>query len=134
MKEIQFINGFSKWDKKQKVALVAELTGESTAQIQSYNWGNKADSEILNSMSENTAAHFGLPFGLAPNFKINNTNYVLPLVTEESSVVAALASAAKFWYARGGFKTTVLEPLKKGRFIFFGKGKLMCWERFFRSF
>ena len=134
MKDIPFINGFSKWDKKQKVALVAELTGESTAKIQSYNWGSKADSEIINSVSENTAAHFGLPFGLAPNFKINNTNYVLPLVTEESSVVAALASAAKFWYTRGGFKTKVLRTIKKGQVHFFWQGKIDLLGKVFPEF
>ena len=40
---------------------------------------------------------------VAPNFVINEKHYVLPMVTEESSVVAASANAAKFWSTRGGF-------------------------------
>ena len=39
---------------------------------------------------------------------IRDRNYCIPLVTEESSVVAALSNSSKFWYDRGGFKSKVL--------------------------
>ena len=42
---------------------------------------------------------------VAPNFVINEKPYVLPMVIEESSVVAASANSAKFWSKRGGFHT-----------------------------
>ena len=59
------------------------------------------------SFSENSISNFYLPYSLSPNFLINNKNYTIPLVTEESSVVAALSNAAKFWFDKGGFKSKV---------------------------
>ena len=52
---------------------------------------------------ENAISNFYLPLAVAPNFVINGKSYVLPMVTEESSVVAAAANAAKFWATRGDF-------------------------------
>ena len=45
---------------------------------------------------------------------INGKDYTIPLVTEESSVVAALSNAAKFWYDKGGFKSKINSFTKKG--------------------
>ncbi len=53
---------------------------------------------------------------------INGTLYPFPLVTEESSVVAASASGARFWAARGGFRARVLGTLKTGQLHFTWKG------------
>ena len=53
-----------------------------------------------------------MPFGVAPNFLINEKFYSLPMTIEESSVVAAASNAAKFWLTRGGFKQ-LYYPLKK---------------------
>jgi hydroxymethylglutaryl-CoA reductase len=56
--------------------------------------------------------------GLAPNFLINGDLMSIPMVTEESSVVAAASNAAKFWAIHGGFKTTVKDMLKVGQVHF----------------
>ncbi len=50
---------------------------------------------------------FDLPFSLAPYFLINGRDYVLPMVTEEPSVVAAASFAAKLIQRSGGFTTQV---------------------------
>src|SRR5690606_11944905 len=74
---------------------------------------------------ENTLSNYYLPFGVAPNFLINGKLYALPMVTEESSVVAAASNAAKFWLERGGFKAEVISTEKNGQihFNFFGSEK-----------
>lgn len=61
---------------------------------------------------ENTITNFYLPMGIAPNFLINGKYHSVPMVIEESSVVAAAAKSAKFWSTRGGFKATVLNTEK----------------------
>jgi len=63
-----------------------------------------------------------MPFGVAPNFIIDDKAYCVPMVIEESSVVAAASSAAKFWMSRGGFKTKVLSTNKLGQVSFLWKG------------
>lgn len=57
-------------------------------------------------MIENVIGVMGLPIGLALNFLINGKDYVVPLVVEEPSIVAALCSAAKLVRLCGGFQST----------------------------
>ena len=63
-----------------------------------------------------------MPFGVAPNFQINGKTYCVPMVIEESSVVAAASAAAKFWMTRGGFHAEVLDVQKIGQVSFKWKG------------
>lgn len=62
---------------------------------------------IADQLTENVLSTFDLPFSLAPYFLINGQDYVLPMVTEEPSVVAAASYAAKLIQRSGGFTTKV---------------------------
>ena len=62
---------------------------------------------IADQLTENVLSTFDLPFSLAPYFLINGHDYVLPMVTEEPSVVAAASFAAKLIQRSGGFTTQV---------------------------
>ena len=62
---------------------------------------------IADQLTENVLSTFDLPFSLAPYFLINGQDYVLPMVTEEPSVVAAASYAAKLIQRSGGFTTQV---------------------------
>lgn len=62
---------------------------------------------IADQLTENVLSTFDLPFSLAPYFLINGQDYVLPMVTEEPSVVAAASFAAKIIQRSGGFTTQV---------------------------
>jgi hydroxymethylglutaryl-CoA reductase len=64
---------------------------------------------------ENVIGVFGLPLGLGLNFLVNGKDYVVPLVVEEPSVIAALSSAAKIVRAAGGFRTRCDESLIRGQ-------------------
>ena len=65
------------------------------------------DQEISDSvfevMIENTIGKIPFPIGIATNFKINGKDYLIPMVIEESSVVAAASHAAKIARKKGGF-------------------------------
>lgn len=91
-------------------------------ELMSYWHHNEDQQKILDGFSENTITNFPLPYSVAPNFLINGKTYCVPLVTEESSVVAAAASAAKFWMDRGGFYAEVLNTKKLGQIHFKWKG------------
>jgi len=122
----QPIEGFSKLSKEGKIEwLVNEyLNGDEKAiQTLKQYWNDDADLQKLHDeFSENTISNFYMPFGLAPNFLINNELYTIPMAVEESSVVAAASKAAKFWLGRGGFKTTVLSTVKLGHVHFMYEG------------
>lgn len=74
--------------------------------------------KIIDGFTENAVSNFTLPFSVAPNFLINGKAYAVPMVIEESSVVAAASSAAKFWLDRGGFRAEVLGTVKLGQVHF----------------
>ncbi|MBY5959705.1 hydroxymethylglutaryl-CoA reductase, degradative [Membranicola marinus] len=122
------VNGFSKRSKDGKLQWVAEEgfdDPESFVQeLKSY-WLNDAKKQhIYDRISENTISNFILPYGVAPNFIINGESYIIPMVIEESSVVAAASNAAKFWMQRGGFEARVLRSEKVGQIHFYWDGVL----------
>jgi hydroxymethylglutaryl-CoA reductase len=71
--------------------------------------------EQSDQMVENVIGTFALPFAVASNFLINGKDYLIPLVIEEPSVVAALSSAAKSFRKGGGFETSSDKPLMIGQ-------------------
>ncbi len=66
-------------------------------------------------MIENVVGVMGLPVGLGLNFLINGRDYIVPLVVEEPSIVAALSSAAKIVRGAGGFSAESTEPILIGQ-------------------
>ena len=109
--------GFSKLNKDQKINLTAsyfENPAEAARELKSY-WHKDADiQKRLDEFAENTISNFFFPYGIAPNFVINGNMYLVPMVIEESSVVAAASNAAKFWSERGGFHAEVVSMNKIG--------------------
>ena len=123
------VQGFSKLTKAEKIDWVATnftQDPKATKMLLERYWNSDADLQRLHDeFIENTLTNYYLPFGIAPNFLINDTLYTIPMVIEESSVIAAASKAAKFWMKRGGFKTTIIGTEKIGQvhFIFAGNGK-----------
>lgn len=122
------IAGFSKFTKEEKIAWIATTyfeEPETAVQTLKQYWNSDVQLQQLHDeFIENTISNFYLPMGIAPNFLINGKGYSIPMVIEESSVVAAAAKSAKFWSTRGGFKATVLNKEKIGQvhFMFAGDG------------
>ena len=77
--------------------------------------GKGLDTEQGQRMIENVIGTFELPFGVAVNFKINDTDYLIPMVIEEPSVVAAASNAAKLARPSGGFFTSSTDPVMIGQ-------------------
>lgn len=120
----QQINGFSKFDKPARRQWLAEqyLELSDDTFLQQFDLGDAKLQEIFDGFSENTVANYPLPFGIAPNFLVNGKTYAVPMVTEESSVVAAASSAAKYWMKRGGFHAEVVAMEKLGQLHFRWQG------------
>ncbi len=120
------VSGFSRLSKAEKMRWVAERyasqPGQALAEWESFWHPEGSLQQILDGFSENTLSNYVLPYGIAPNFLINGRYYAVPMVIEESSVVAAAASAAKFWAHRGGFHARVSSAIKIGQVHFFWEG------------
>jgi hydroxymethylglutaryl-CoA reductase len=125
---MQPVTGFSKLSKSQKIDWLVShhLDDSATARqtlIQYWNENQKLQ-DLHDGFSENTVTNYFFPFGLAPNFLIDQELVTIPMAIEESSVVAAASKAAKFWLDRGGFKTQIKGTLKSGQvhLMYYGLG------------
>jgi hydroxymethylglutaryl-CoA reductase len=129
------VAGFSKLSKEEKINWIANEyfsnPNEAITTIKQY-WNTDVKLQQLHDeFIENTITNFYLPMGIAPNFLINGKYYSVPMVIEESSVVAAAAKSAKFWSTRGGFKATVLNTQKIGQVHFLFQGDTAKLQTFF---
>ena len=128
------IIGFSKLSRDEKISWVNKNFLDNSDEFESilnkYLNDDKDIQSIHDSLSENTISNFHLPYSISPNFLINHKNYCIPLVTEESSVVAALSNSSKFWYDRGGFKSKVISKIKTGQVHFKYNGNAENLEKF----
>ncbi|MDG2370319.1 MAG: hydroxymethylglutaryl-CoA reductase [Flavobacteriales bacterium] len=131
------VKGFSKLSKDGKIEWIANeyLNGDENCihLLKSYWHNDKATQKIHDEFIENTISNFYLPFGIAPNFLINNEIFCIPMAIEESSVVAAAAKSATFWMERGGFKAEVLSTTKIGHVHFAWYGDYEILAAFFES-
>jgi hydroxymethylglutaryl-CoA reductase len=120
------ISGFSKLSKRGKIKWIVDnfFKDPETVmrELKSYWLDDEEHQRILDEISENTISNYHLPYGVAPNFVLNGETFCVPMVTVESSVVAAAAGAAKYWMARGGFHAQVMSTVKLGQVHFFFDG------------
>lgn len=131
------VTGFSKMSKSEKIEWLAtqfegKTKDEVLAMSRFWNPDNKVQSRF-DEFTENTLTNYYLPFGVAPNFSVNGKTYTVPMVIEESSVVAAASLAAKFWSTRGGFKARTVSTRKVGHVHFLWQGEKSRLERFFEQ-
>ncbi len=74
------------------------------------------DTTILDNLIENQISEFELPMGIAQNFVINEQSFLIPMVTEEPSVIAAASNGAKI---AGNFVAEIKERLMRGQIVFY---------------
>lgn len=131
------IIGFSKLSKEEKMDWLISTylpdTPNALETLKRYWNSDEALQRLHDDFIENTITNFYLPFGIAPNFLINDHLYAIPMVIEESSVIAAASNAAKFWVNKGGFKANILSIEKSGQIHIDYFGKTEDIFRFFEE-
>ncbi|QMU53949.1 MAG: hydroxymethylglutaryl-CoA reductase, degradative [Nitrosopumilus sp.] len=103
----------SRKDRLEIVASFANLTDDDLDVLKSDNGGVSFDK--ADKMIENAIGTFALPLGIATNFKINGKDYVVPMVIEEPSVIAAASKGAKIARIKGGFEVFADESFSIGQ-------------------
>ncbi|GEL77072.1 hydroxymethylglutaryl-CoA reductase, degradative [Tenuibacillus multivorans] len=89
-------------ERLDKVSKFSNLTEQDKDMI----FNQKFITEQADRMIENVIGTLPIPVGVAVNFKVNHRDVLIPMATEEPSVVAAASNAAKYAYETGGFKTS----------------------------
>jgi hydroxymethylglutaryl-CoA reductase len=123
---MQPIKGFSKLSKAGKIEWITNQffkDPEAAYELLSHYWhSNEQVQKLHDEFIENTVTNFYMPYGVSPNFLLNDRLYTIPMVIEESSVVAAASKSAAFWLGRGGFKAHVVSTKKIGQVHFIWHG------------
>jgi len=107
------VSGFYKLPIEKRREFVTHFANLSEDDVKIFS--SCLDLATADRMIENVLGTFELPLGLAVNFLINGKDYVIPMATEESSVVAAASNAAKIARINGGFFASCSEPLMIGQ-------------------
>jgi len=103
------LSGFYQKSVAERVALIAQWANLTLNEIATLE--NGLSLAQADKMIENVVGRYSLPLGLAVNFLVNDRDYLIPMVVEEPSVVAAVSFAAKLARDGGGFRTGSTEPV-----------------------
>src|SRR5580692_1279165 len=103
--------GFYKITVEQRRALVCEATGADPSDIGTALDAGGLSGETADKFVENVLGVYALPYAVALNVRVNARDYVVPMVIEEPSVVAAASNAAKLVRVGGGFTAEADPPL-----------------------
>lgn len=116
-------NPFKSYYKKSRQDRIDVLVDQeqiTSDQAEFLKNGQGLPTEIADNMIENALSTYGLPYGLALNFLINDQEIQIPMVTEEPSVIAAASNGGKIIQQAGGFKSQVNQRLMTGQIAFTG--------------
>ena len=101
---------------KERLGIVADFSGLSQDELKIIGDATGGISyDKADNMIENAIGTFSLPLGIATNFRINDKDYLIPMVIEESSVIAAASKAAKIARIHGGFKAEAEQSYSIGQ-------------------
>ena len=103
--------GFYKLSPQERFDKVLEARAIDAEAIGALRTGDEALVRLADGMVENVVGVMALPLGIGANFRVNGKDYLVPMATEEPSVVAAASNLAQVARERGGFFCSVDEPV-----------------------
>lgn len=101
------IGGFHKLSVAQRIERVAQFAGLAAEDQAQLSQTGNLPVETADHMIENFVGTMNIPMGVATNLRIDGRDRLVPMATEESSVVAAVCNAARQCYDAGGFVTSM---------------------------
>jgi hydroxymethylglutaryl-CoA reductase len=107
------ISGFYKLAPSKRLAAAAEQASLGKEEIDQVQEGLSLDQ--ADKMVENVIGMFQVPLGIATNFVIDGQEVLIPMATEEPSVIAAASNGARMAREGGGFVTTSTGPVMRAQ-------------------
>ncbi len=115
MRKTSEYSGFYKLSPQERLKFVSEFADLSAEDIKILSTPGSLGIEKANGMIENVIGVMEIPLGVAVNFLINGKDYIVPMVIEEPSVIAAVSNMAKLTRKCGGFTTSSTDPIMIGQ-------------------
>jgi hydroxymethylglutaryl-CoA reductase len=115
MTKSSVISGFYKLSPKERLAVIKDFAGLTEEETRLLENTGSLPMDVADHMVENVIGVFPEPLGVGVNFQINGRDYLIPMATEEPSVIAAASYAAKMIRDGGGFHTSSTTPVMIGQ-------------------
>ena len=115
MTKSSVVSGFYKLPPKERLAKIKDFAGLTDEELHLLENTGSLPMEVADHMVENVIGVFPEPLGIGVNFQINGKDYLIPMATEEPSVIAAASYAAKMVRDGGGFHTSSTSPIMIGQ-------------------
>lgn len=115
IKKSPFTHGFSKLSFAERIQLLKQLGILQNDEIGLLTQQSSLSHDLAGSFIENVIGVFPIPLGLAINFVIDDREYVIPMATEETSIIAAACKTAKWIRNEGEISTATLSRLAVGQ-------------------
>ena len=109
------LQGFYKLPMEKRRVILKEFASLTDDEVKALSDTGGLPSDLADHMIENVVGGYTYPLGMATNFRINGSDYIVPMALEEPSVVAAASNAAKMARVKGGFKVTNTGPVMIGQ-------------------
>ena len=109
------IPNFYKKTRKERIKAVASFCGLSLQETKILESQGGISFDDADKMVENAIGTVSFPLGIATSFRINGKDYLVPMVIEEPSVIAAASKAAKIAKKHGGFTMKADESYSIGQ-------------------
>ncbi|WP_152664127.1 hydroxymethylglutaryl-CoA reductase, degradative [Sphingomonas sp. SRS2] len=100
------IPGFHNWSVEQRIDRVASFAGLGPAERAQLAAPSNIDAQLAEHMVENFVTTIAIPVGIATNLRVDGRDVLVPMATEESSVIAAVGNSARQCHDTGGFTTS----------------------------
>lgn len=111
------IPGFYKRSQEERRGEIAARRGIDAAKLEGA-FVRGLSLETADKMIENVVGLYALPIGMGLNMRLNDRDYLVPMVVEEPSVVAAMSNAARMIREGGGFKGEADDPITTAQIQF----------------
>ncbi len=109
------ISGFYKLAPRERLAIIKDFANLTDEEVRLLENTGSLPMDVADHMVENAIGVLPEPLGIGMNFQINNKDYLIPMATEEPSVIAAASYAARMVRDGGGFHTSSTEPIMIGQ-------------------
>ncbi len=104
------IPGFHNLSRADRLARLAETSGLTTDDLAHLEASAAHDGDLADNLSENVISVMAVPLGVATNMIVDGRDVLVPMATEESSVIAAVCNGALACRNTGGVTTEADEP------------------------
>lgn len=101
------LSGFYQLDQRERLEKIQVFSGLDDATVRAIEESSALPFELLDRLVENAIGGFTVPVGLATNMIVDGRDVIVPMATEESSVIAAVGNTAKQCRDTGGFFTSI---------------------------